>query len=201
MVNVGFYWRMFTKPKEELPLAVQNATFGKGVKIYFVIGAAIGLLLAVILSLVAGLVAAFSPQVAQLAGVAGIAIFLVAPIVMGLFVVALSLLSMGISFVIAKIFGGTGSFGQMYCLFAVVAVPMLVINLLVSLIPFVGSLLSLLLGLYYLYLGVLIYEVVFGFSTLKAVLLYVVLPFLVGILLAFLVIGSVFSVATPMLGR
>jgi hypothetical protein len=63
-------------------------------------------------------------------------------------------IGVGILFVIAKIFGGTGSFLQQAYAFALFAVPINAASAILGIVPFLGGLASLALGIYGIFLAV-----------------------------------------------
>jgi hypothetical protein len=97
----------------------------------------------------------------------------------------------GIMYLIAKAFGGTGTFGNQFYHFAVATGGLTIMSALVSLIPILGELGALLLSVYFLYPMFLIYRAVHKLSDMKSIILTIgplVVLFILGIIAVFVVV-------------
>ncbi len=94
-----------------------------------------------------------------------------------------------ILWVVAKVLGGKGDFMLQANLLATFVVPLFVVNLILGLIPVVGALIMLLVNLYWLYLTTLGLQVIHGYTTLKAVLTWLIFWFIV-LVIAFFIAGA-----------
>ena len=185
------FWRVFIKPKETLPEVVAAASFKSGAKIYFLFGVVFGLLLALLVMALGGLVSAFVPDLGKFVAAFGLVSLVLLPVGLGLFEVVTSVIAMGVMYVIARLFGGKAGFGSFFGTMAVLAVPVVVAYLIASFIPLLGPVLSLVLFFYNVYLYVLAYKAVFGFSTLRALVAYLLVPILIVVLLVVIMVSIV----------
>ncbi len=113
-----------------------------------------------------------------------------------------SFIMAGLVHLVSKMLGGKGAFTSLYYLLSVIAVPIAVLNV-VSIIPLLGSIISLVVGLYSLYLWVVAVSKLYGMSMMRsagAVIISVVVllgvVFLVSMVLA---AGLIASAAAPSL--
>lgn len=96
-----------------------------------------------------------------------------------------------ILWVVAKVLGGKGDFMLQANLLATFYVPLVVVNAILGLIPVVGGLIVLLVGLYMLYLTTLALQVTHGYTTLNAVLTWLI-PGVIVFVIAFFIAGAAF---------
>lgn len=96
-----------------------------------------------------------------------------------------------ILWVVAKVLGGKGDLMLQANLLATFVVPLIVVNAILGLIPVVGALLVLLVNLYMLYLTTLALQVVHGYTTLNAVLTWLI-PGAIVFVIAFFIAGAAF---------
>ena len=92
------------------------------------------------------------------------------------------LIGSGIYWIIAKLLGGTGSYGEQTYLLATFAAPLMIVNGLLNLIPLCGGLAIFLVLIYYLVLAYFALQVAHDFSGNKA-LATVATPILLGFML------------------
>lgn len=88
--------------------------------------------------------------------------------------VIMSLVGVGVVWLIAKLLGGKGEFTQQYYVFTLFWAPITLINGVLGLVPVIGSLVSGLLSLYALYPLTLSIKQVHKLDTLKAVLAWLI---------------------------
>ncbi len=88
-----------------------------------------------------------------------------------------------ILFLVARVLGGTGDFNTQAYLQSIYFVPIYIVDGVLS-IPFLGSLVALVLGLYSLYLTTLALKVTHRYDTTKAVLTWLIPAIVVGVILA-----------------
>lgn len=104
----------------------------------------------------------------------------------------LSLVEAGILWIVAMAFGGKASYAKLYYLVSTFGVPISIITSVVSLVPCVGGLISLLLGIYMLVLLVIAMKRLYGFDTTKAaiaVVAFFVVFAIIAIVLAIVIFG------------
>ena len=107
---------------------------------------------------------------------AGLGLLLVPVAFVG--VIVFSFIGAGMTHICAKLLGGKGSFTKYYYLSSIIHVPIMIIGYAVGLVPCLGSLVSLALGIYSIYLIVIALRELHGFSTMRAIVAYI-LPILV----------------------
>ncbi|MFH1442724.1 MAG: Yip1 family protein [Candidatus Micrarchaeota archaeon] len=92
--------------------------------------------------------------------------------------VIITLIGVGIFYLLSILFGGKGEFKQQYYLSMLFVVPLAIFNSAVQIVPVLGNFLVALSNLYSLYLLTLVLMEVHGFSALRAVLIWLI-PFIV----------------------
>jgi hypothetical protein len=117
-------------------------------------------------------------------GVVGIPMFFVGSLVMG--AVFFFILS-AVFYVISMVLGGKGSFSDQTYLFSLVYT-LSIISSVIGIIPILGAIASLVIGLFMLYLYALALKVVHGFSLMKALAIIIIPIIIVGILFVILVV-------------
>ncbi|MFQ5405531.1 MAG: YIP1 family protein [Candidatus Micrarchaeia archaeon] len=163
------------KPKETFAKEKANASLTEGVKQIAVAAAAGGLvvgLIILVISLLGGPAGLVAGLIGVVGGVAGAVIF----------AVIFSLIGNGITWIIAKVLGGAGSFSTQYYVAALYTAPVILANIALGIIPVIGSLVGLLVGLYSIYLSVLMVKEVHQMSTLKAAVVVLLPAITLGIL-------------------
>lgn len=190
---MGFFenWvAVLTKPKDTFASRKKDASIMAGAKPYAIMGLLLGLVVGVA---IAGIGAAFAaaPGLGFIAALGVTAIPLMA-IVGALFQIIGSLLASLVSFLFAKLLGGTGDFKTHYFLPSLYVIPVTILALIFNIIPFVGAILGFVLGVYNLYLLTLAFKEAHGLSTLKAILVWL-LPVLLVIVLLIVLLGSVIA--------
>lgn len=190
---MGFFedWKaVLMQPKEVFAKRKKEADVMAAVKTYGILGAVVGGLMGVMFAVLG---AAFSaiPGMGALAAFGILAIPI--GIVLGAVLVVIgSLIGSGIYFVFAKLLGGTGDFATHYYLPSLFVIPVTILTLILNMIPVLGSILGFILGIYNLYLMTLAFKEAHGFSTLKAVLVWL-LPVIVIFLVVILMFGALFA--------
>ncbi len=94
-----------------------------------------------------------------------------------------------IVWVVAKLFGGKGGLMDQANLVATFVVPLTVVIAILNLIPFAGGLLALVVEIYSLYLLTLALSVVHNYTTVRALLSWLI-PGLILFVLAFVLVGA-----------
>ncbi|MFH1199451.1 MAG: Yip1 family protein, partial [Candidatus Micrarchaeota archaeon] len=158
---------VLTKPKETFAAEKANASLKEGA-IHLAIGYGI-------YGLITGILMAFAPSLFPgIPGMAaGVTAIITTPISYTLFGVAATAILTVFMMAIAKLLSGPGGFAQMYYLGALYIAPMAILQVL-TFVPTVGSLVMLLIGIYMLYLKTLMIKEVHGFSTGKAVAVWLI---------------------------
>ena len=138
---------------------------------------------------------ALSPEMAvlfnaQFSPAAIILSLILVPIVL----VLLAFIVNGLTYLLARMLGGTGSFGIQFYQFAVVAGGFHMLSAAFDIIPCLGAVLTFALWIYFMYLAFLIYKSVHRMDNLRAAIM-VIAPILVAVLLA----AMLLMYLTPML--
>ena len=110
------------------------------------------------------------------------------------------LIGSAIIYVFAMLFGGKGDFVKQSYLIALYAAPLMVVSSIVSLIPFVGPILSLLVSLYGIYLLTMSIKQAHKVSTGKAIAIWLVPVVIVAVLVSVLAVGFLMTML-PMMGQ
>jgi hypothetical protein len=187
---MGFF-DILTKPQPTMEAAKPKADLMAAIKTYVIYGVIAGLIVGIIFAVVFSAIGAFlgplTQQVPLFAFFAGLGLLaiIVMPILLAIWSVVGSAISYGILWIIAKVLGGKGTFTQNYYLGSRLVWPLFVAGIIVSIlsmIPFIGWLISLLWLLYVLYLMVILLSVANNISKGKAVLVLVILLIIVALL-------------------
>ncbi len=112
-------------------------------------------------------------------------------------------IGMGIIHLVAKLFGGQGNFTSLAYLVSLFYVPLGIVSSLLSLIPCLGGLLSLAIGIYSIVLIVRVIKVNYRLTTGKAVWVYFV-PLLIGlaiVVLLSIVLIVILALLAPSIGN
>ena len=175
----------FTKPADTFKKESKNATIGKGA-VNFLIGFFVyGLILGIIAMIgVGATMSAFG-----LGAGAGILVLLMCVIGYPIIGLICAFIGVGILHLVAGLFGGKGNYGTLFGYMGMYTAPLLIISGILMIIPIVGGLVSLLLGLYSLYLLTVAIRENYGLTTMKAVLVWIV-PSIVVAILATLFVGA-----------
>jgi len=182
-----------TKPKETFAAEKGNASMGKAAVNYIIAGVISGVI--AFLATLIGLSQTGSATTTAIGAGLGALGIIVSPIVtlIGAFI------GVGIIWIFAKILGGKGTYTQLFFLVSLFAIPMAVIGL-VIVIPAVGSILGLLVGLYTLYLWVIAVQSSQELSTGRAVAAVLIPIILIGIIIAILAVIGLMALGTAMGG-
>jgi len=90
----------------------------------------------------------------------------------------------GILWLIARVFGGTGEFSRQYYGYAGFTAPLGIASAVVALIPTVGTIAGIIIGLYSLYLTWLLIKMIHGLSSLKAILVILIPIIVIAVIVA-----------------
>ena len=120
-----------------------------------------------------------------------IVMLIVIPIVM----VVMTLVLTALSFALCKVLGGKGEFSNQYYQFSIVGSGLVIVSSILNIIPFVGGIIVMLLGIYYLYPVYLVYKAVHKFSGMKAALA-VIIPIILTVILFILFAGYLMASLT-----
>lgn len=165
--------------------------------------------------LIAGLIAGFFTGIGAVAGLAtagsiggvgagmmgagmGLLTFIAALVMTPIIVVIGWLIGSGIIYVFAMIFGGKGNFTVQSHLIALYTAPLIIVSAILGLIPILGGVLSLLLGLYSLYLLTMALKQVHKVSTGKAVAIWLI-PIIALSVVAFLFMAALVLTMLPVM--
>ncbi|MBU1198139.1 YIP1 family protein [Candidatus Micrarchaeota archaeon] len=166
---------VLTKPKETYASEKGKSSLAEGAKHLAVAYGIMGLIYGLGIALFSASLTVI-PGAGAIAGL-GMAMIVVAPIMMAVFGIVASLIGNGIIWIIAKVLGGNGPFEQQFYLSSLYLAPIALLGL----IPLVGMLA----GLYGLYLLTLMLKEVHAFDTLKAVAVWII-PGIIG----FIIMGA-----------
>jgi hypothetical protein len=200
-IDFNKWMAVLSKPADTFRKEKGSANLGEGAKHIVVAG--------IIAGFISGIVAALGlTAVGGVTGMAGlgaatgalafVALLILTPI---MYLIAW-LVDSAIMYVFAKLLGGKGGFTQQSYLMALFIAPLMLLMSILSIIPFAGWILVLILGLYSLYLLTLALKEAHGYSTARAVLTWLIPVIIVVIvmalvaaaaLMAFLALGG----ATP----
>lgn len=183
MSMINTWINAVTKPKETFAAEKANASIGTGA-IYYLIGGLISGVIFFIINMIFS-TATGGATVAAVAGVTGIIGIIITPIL----TVIASFIIVGIYFILAKIFGGTGSYSSLFYLMSLYAVPLSIF----SQIPILG----LLVGLYALYLDFLVIKESQQLSTGKAIAV-ILIPIIIIAILVIILGVAILSLYTSM---
>ncbi len=152
LLPIGLWKSALMSPKETFAKEKQNASIMAGAKQLVVGGAIAGLIM--------GLVGLLFGNVFGL---------VLMPITYAIALPIASLVITAIFWVIAKLLGGKGSYSQQFYLSAIFGSPFAIINSILSIIPIIGWLALLPVGLYGLYLTFLAVREVHQLSTMRTI--------------------------------
>ena len=185
-------------PREKMGSEVKKTNMEWAHKRFAIYGAIIGLLLGVGVAVLGGIIGAVAGNAAQnnlvfglIAGL-GLLAVIIMPIVMALVTLIGSYIGYGVMYLVAKVVGGTGTFEANYFLGAKLLVPMIVANIIVSIlgvIPLIGALINVAWFFYTLYLMVILVSVANKLSTMKSVVV-VLLPMIIVFVLGGIIAGA-----------
>ncbi len=193
---IGLYKKMVLSlvPENlEKQLKTDKGTLGDGIKNVALASlvVAVFVLLAMLLQFaMLGATAGMSGEYGAMAGIGGG--FLVTAIIMLILIpvgmVIFTLINTALSYIWCKILGGKGTYTDQYYQFSIVGSGLLIATSVLNLVPFVGSLVAGLLGLYYLYPVYLVYKGVHKLSSGRAIIA-VILPLVLAIILVVMLVG------------
>jgi hypothetical protein len=109
------------------------------------------------------------------------------------------LIGSGLYWLIAKLLGGTGSYENQTYLLGTFTAPLMIVNGIVSIIPIAGGCVAFLISIYTLVLTYFALKVSHDFTSGKAIATLLI-PLLIGILLACCIIASVMTMMGALLG-
>jgi len=170
----------FLHPGTTFPKMVKTANLGGGLQ-----HLAVGYVVYAILSFIAAIIV--GTLIGGAAGLAlGASLGIMGAIVMIIGGIIGGLIAAGIMWIIAKILGGVGSYGAQLHMTSAPLAFILVLSGILSFIPIVGSIIALLLMIYYLYPLTIALREAHKFSTLKAVACWLLPIIIVGIIVVLL---------------
>jgi hypothetical protein len=181
-------------PRDKFSSDVKKVDMSWAHKRYALCGAVIGLIFGIGIALVSGVLGAVLGAAAQnnvvfgiVAGLGMLAIIIM-PILMAAVFVIGSYIGYGIMYFIAKLLGGTGSFEANYFLGAKLLVPVIIANIMVSIlgmIPVLGVLINVAWFFYSIYLTIVLISVANKLSMGKSLIVMLV-PFILALVLGFI---------------
>ncbi|MFH1221993.1 MAG: YIP1 family protein [Candidatus Micrarchaeota archaeon] len=186
---VQYYKKMFMSlmpDKLQLQLQRESGTVLDGVKFLLLAAIVVDLisLLSTGINYVMAKSFALSPEMAVLVNAQfSPATIVISLILVPIIMVLLAFLVNGLTYLLARVLGGTGSFGIQFYQFAVVAGGFHMLSAAFGIIPCLGAVLTFALWIYFLYLAFLIYKSVHRLDNLRAAMV-VIIPLLVAVLLA-----------------
>ncbi|MFH0955479.1 MAG: YIP1 family protein [Candidatus Micrarchaeota archaeon] len=155
---MGFF-DILIHPRETMQAEVGKADMGAAIKTYAIYAAIIGVLIGLLVAIAATFISALAgpalnliPGAAAIVGL-GLAAIIAVPIAFIILVIVFGIISWAIMTFVAKLLGGTGTLAQNYYLSSRLVWPYLVAGIIIgvlSMIPIIGSILSLLWVLYLL---------------------------------------------------
>ncbi|MCI0712261.1 MAG: YIP1 family protein [Chloroflexi bacterium] len=163
-------------------IADPNANTNRAMTWIFVVGLIIGLMSVVAQAIFgAGSLFFFGGSSSDAAGMGGglICGVIMIPIIGVLFIIG-SYIAVGIQHLCAKILGGDGNFADMYYAYATYTSPLTIISSLVSIIPILGALISIPIGIYQLVLNVIALKAVYKYGWFQAVLTFFLPAIVIG---------------------
>ncbi|MFH0927425.1 MAG: Yip1 family protein [Candidatus Micrarchaeota archaeon] len=107
-------------------------------------------------------------------------------------------ISLGLIHIVAKIFGGKANFGKFYYVTSTFSAPIAILCTLLDLVPCIGWLLALILGVYGICLAVITLEKLYGFGAIKAIAVFLLPGIVLAVILVVIMvvlIGTMTSVA------
>jgi len=181
------------KPKEVFAEEKANASLGKAIKIIFVAGIITGIF-QVIASFIlfAFFETTFHRAISSYDTFFGRALSLPEYLTLSfvssiIFALIFFLIGSGMYYIFAKLLKGKGNFTTQTYLVALVSAPCMVIVAAINIIPFMGMILSLFVGIYELYLLTLALREVHQYSTGRAILSWLI-PAIVLVVIAFVIL-------------
>ncbi len=200
MIDFKIWKEVLTKPVEAFKKEEKKADLGKGAMHLIIAGVIAGFIsgLAVLFGITAvGTMGGFDSMVMG-AGV-GVFAFIASLILTPIMSVIGWLIGSGIIYVFAMIFKGKGNFTNQSYLLALYGAPLMVINSILGIIPFIGPILAFLVWLYGLYLLTMAIKQVHKVSTGKAVAIWLIPVVVVAVIAAVLFVGFLMTIV-PLMG-
>lgn len=180
----------FLHPSQSMPKLAPNANLGSGLQhlaVGFVISGIISAILIFISSIIAGPSAAAVGDIGLMAVV--FSIMVVFSIIVGFIG---PLLGAGLIWIMAKILGGKGEYGQQLHMTSAPLAFLMVVTSILNIIPLAGALIGILLNLYYLYPMTVAIREAHKFSTLKAIAAWL-LPIIIVVIIVFIFAASMLA--------
>lgn len=154
------------RPEETFKRERHNASLGDAMLNVGAAGLISGIMLGLLVFLLTAIIPSAGKDVILGFGILGFIVVVVGYPILSVFGL---LMGSSIIFIVAKIFGGKGDFTTQTYLFSLFMAPISIIQIL-GFIPLIGILVSLIVGLYSLYLYVVALREVHSFSTGRAIL-------------------------------
>lgn len=174
----------FLHPSQSMPKLAPNANLGSGLQhlaVGFVISGIISAILIFISSIIAGPSAAAVGDIGLMAVVFSIIVGFIG-----------ALLGAGLIWIMAKILGGKGEYGQQLHMTSAPLAFLMVVTSILNIIPLAGALIGILLNLYYLYPMTVAIREAHKFSTLKAIAAWL-LPIIIVVIIVFIFAASMLA--------
>jgi hypothetical protein len=202
---MGFF-DILIHPRETMEQEKSKSSLNAAIKTFVIYYLIVGLLAGIGITILTAIGAGFLGPMAGaefwfwriLINLGYLAIVIV-PILAIIFGLICTMIGTGIYWLIAKAFGGTGTFTENYYLMSKLVWQLLVLGIVISLlglIPILGAIITLLWLLYVIYLAVILISVANKISTIKAlivVLIPVIIAFILSIALLLALIATLIS--------
>lgn len=191
-MDVMDFFDILIHPKERMPKEVKKANAHEAVKTFAIVGAIVGFFIGLVIAFASGVAGIMTST--PLAGL-GILAIIIVPIILAVFLVVGSAISSGLTWLIANLFGGKGTFEQNYYLSSRLLWPSTVAGVLVgivSTIPILGWLVQFAWILYSIYLTIILISVANKLSMGHAFIAWV-LPMLIMLVLIAVLFGFIIA--------
>jgi hypothetical protein len=152
-----------------------------------------------IVGLISGIAGAIGISQTMFGALGSMTVFIASIVLWPILLVISSLISSAIYYIFAKLLGGKGSFTQQAYLISLYTAPLTILLLIVNLIPVIGFVVDILIGVYSLYLLTLVLKQVHKFTTGKAILTWL-LPLIIILLLVMILVMTFAAFFLPFTG-
>ncbi len=194
-MSVVEYFNIIIKPEPTMQGDLKSVDRREAMKSYALVGAVFGLILGLGFATLGGLLSTLGGSAGALFGGLGVLAIIVFPILLAILTVIGSLIGTGIMYLIAKALGGSGTFDQQFYVSSRLVWPAFFATIgifFLTLIPFVGVLISFVWNLYSLYLQVVLISVVHKVSKMKGLVIMLV-PLILVFILAMIFAASLIA--------
>ncbi len=203
-MQVPKFFDIIVHPRETAKAQISKVNMKEAQKTYLILGAIVGLFIALILLVIFSVAGSGSNQSGMddvLAGL-GLAIIIVVPVVMALATLVFAYITNGIQYLIAQVFGGKGKFETHFYVFSRTLWPLAVTGIIMfvlSAIPIIGWLIPFFWQLYVIYLSAILISVIHQVSMPKAFAIEL-LPLVLGFIIASIVAATIVAGIIASLG-